>query len=170
MWIEKLGHVIASILLSVMMTAGAAHAASDLTDIERLMIERECEKLSNSYAHYLDFLDPKGLAGLFAEDGVWFPGGVRTEGPKAIHDNWASRIGRPYVTRHVMTNTRIEVIDRDHAKGTAYLTMYRFDPAHPETIKSLAPVLVGVMNDEYVRTPQGWRFKQRKLEAVRPVH
>jgi hypothetical protein len=69
-----------------------------------------------------------------------------------------------------MTNTRIEVIDRDHAKGTAYLTMHRFDPAHPETIKSLAPVLAGVMNDEYVRTPQGWRFKQRKLEAVRPAH
>jgi hypothetical protein len=40
MWIEKLGHVIASILLSVMMTAGAVRAASDLTDIERLMIER----------------------------------------------------------------------------------------------------------------------------------
>jgi hypothetical protein len=140
-----------------------------ISDLERLAIERECEALSNSYAHYLDFVDADGLAGLFAEDGVWFPSGRRLEGPNAIHDYWAAQAGRPYVTRHVMSNTRIEVIDRDHAKGTAYLTMYRFDPAHPETIKSLEPALLGMMTDEYVRTPQGWRFKQRKLEAVRPA-
>jgi hypothetical protein len=172
MRIEKLGHMIASILVLLMLGTGGALAAENaggVTDLERLVIERDCEALSNSYAHYLDFMDAKGLAGLFAEDGVWFPGGKRTQGPKAIHDYWAAQAGRPYVTRHVMSNTRIEVIDRDHAKGTAYLTMYRFDPAHPETIKSLEPVLLGVMADEYVRTPQGWRFKQRKLEAVRPA-
>jgi hypothetical protein len=159
--------------LSLLFTAALAYAAETgskaVSDLERLAIERECEALSNSYAHNLDFVDADGLAGLFAEDGVWFPSGRRLEGPKAIHDYWAAQAGRPYVTRHVMSNTRIEIIDRDHAKGTAYLTMYRFDPAHPEAIKSLEPALLGMMDDEYVRTPQGWRFKQRKLEAVRPA-
>src|ERR1700751_4435746 len=92
---------------------GAASQAADsssktaVSDLDRLAIERECEALSNSYAHYLDFVDADGLAGLFAEDGVWFPSGRRLEGPKAIHDYWAAQAGRPYVTRHVMSNTRI---------------------------------------------------------------
>jgi hypothetical protein len=169
MRIDKLLHVIAA--ASLLFAGAPAHAAepvnNTISDVERLMIERDCEALSNSYGHYLDFVDADGLARLFAEDGVWFPSGTRLQGPKAIHDYWAAQAGRPYVTRHVMSNTRIEVIDRDHARGTAYLTMYRFDPAHPETIKSLEPALLGMMTDEYVRTPQGWRFKQRKLEAVR---
>ena len=172
MWIERPICTIAaaSMLLAWTISGYAAETGSKvISDFERLAIERECEALSNSYAHYLDFVDADGLAGLFAEDGVWFPSGRRLEGPNAIHDYWAAQAGRPYVTRHVMSNTRIQVIDRDHAKGTAYLTMYRFDPAHPETIKSLEPALLGMMTDEYVRTPQGWRFKQRKLEAVRPA-
>lgn len=79
---------------------------------------------------------------------------------------WAAQASRPYVTRHAITNTRIEFLDADHARGTAYLQMYRFDPKHPETIKSLEPVLLGLFHDEYVRTPEGWRFKSRTLETT----
>jgi hypothetical protein len=165
---------IASIAVAMTLAASCASAAetpkaNELGDLDRLLIERDCAALSNAYAHALDFVDPDELASLFAEDGRWFPAGGAVQGPKAIRDYWAKQAGRSYVTRHVLTNTRIEVVDRDHAKGSAYLTMYRYDPAHPETIKSLEPVLVGVMTDEYVRTPQGWRFQQRKLERVRPA-
>jgi hypothetical protein len=170
MRIESHLRAIFATLLLLITSAGAAETPKgSVSDLERLTIERDCEALSNSYAHYLDFVDADGLAGLFAEDGVWFPSGKRIVGPQAIHDYWAAQAGRPYVTRHVMSNTRIEVIDHDHAKGTAYLTMYRFDPAHPDTIKSLEPALLGMMTDEFVRTPAGWRFKQRKLDAVRPA-
>jgi hypothetical protein len=158
-------------LASALATASAAEQpkVGELSDIERLLIERDCVALSNSYGHALDFSDPDLMASLFAADGRWFPAGGLAQGPKAIHDYVARQVGKPYVTRHVLTNTRIEVIDRDHAKGTAYLTMYRYDPAHPESIKTLSPALVGVMNDEYVRTPQGWRFQVRKLDRVRPT-
>jgi hypothetical protein len=44
--------------------------------------------------------------------------------------------------------------------------MYRFDPKHPEAIKSLEPVLLGLFHDEYVRTPDGWRFKLRHLDTT----
>jgi hypothetical protein len=142
---------------------------NELNDIERLLIERDCIALSNSYGHAIDFSDPDLMASLFAADGRWLPSGGSAQGPKAIHDYLARQVGRPYVTRHILTNTRIEVIDRDHAKGTAYLTMYRYDPAHPESIKTLSPALVGVLTDEYVRTPQGWRFQLRKLDRVRPA-
>src|SRR5262249_52436616 len=118
---------------------------NELSDIERVLIERDCVALSNSYGHAIDFSDPELMASLFAADGLWLPSGGSARGPKAIRDYVAKQVGRPYVTRHVLTNTRIEVIDRDHAKGTAYLTMYRYDPAHPESIKTLSPALVGVL-------------------------
>ena len=164
----------AFIALATTLAIASASAAEqlkvdELSGIERLLIERDCIALSNSYGQAIDFSDPDLMASLFAADGRWFPSGGLAQGPKAIYDYLARQVGRPYVTRHVLTNTRIEVIDRDHAKGTAYLTMYRYDPAHPETIKTLSPALVGVLTDEYVRTPQGWRFQVRKLDRVRPT-
>jgi hypothetical protein len=35
--------------------------------------------------------------------------------------------------------------------------------------RAIEHALLGVMTDEYVRTGQGWRFKQRKLDAARPA-
>ena len=117
-------------LLATAAIASAADSQSKRTErIERVLIERDCVALSNSYGHALDFSDPDLMASLFAADGRWFPAGGLAQGPKAIHDYVARQVGRPYVTRHVLTNTRIEVIDRDHAKWMAYLTMYRYDPA-----------------------------------------
>ncbi len=120
-----------------------------------------------SYGYDLDFMDADGLANLFADDGRWEMSPTPLVGRKAIHDFWASQAGRSYVTRHVITNTRVEFTDADHAKGTAYLTMYRFDPNHPETIKSLEPALLGLLHDDYVRTADGWRFALRHLDTTR---
>src|SRR5438552_2460181 len=133
----------AFIALAMALSIASASAAeppkvNEPSDIERLLIERDCIALSNSYGHAIDFSDPDLMASLFAADGRWFPSGGAAQGPKAIHDYVARQVGRPYVTRHVLTNTRIEVIDRDHAKGTAYLTRYRYDPAHPQPIKTLS--------------------------------
>ena len=99
------------------------------------------------------------MASLFTADGRWFPSGGLAQGPKAIHDYLARQVGRPYVTRHVLTNTRIDVIDRDHAKGTAYLTMYRYDLAHPELIKTLSPALVGVLTDKMCARRRAGAFR-----------
>jgi hypothetical protein len=145
----------------------AAAAAEVPTGLDRVAAIQDCQALSIAYGYDLDFMDADGLANLFAEDGAWQTSETPLVGRKAIHDNWAAQAGRPYVTRHAITNTRITFTDADHATGTAYLQMYRFDPKHPETIKSLEPVLLGVFHDEYVRTADGWRFKLRKLETTR---
>jgi hypothetical protein len=144
----------------------AATAAGGPIGLDRVASVQDIEALSISYGYDLDFMDADGLANLFSEDGRWEMSPTPLVGRKAIHDFWASQAGRPYVTRHVITNTRVEFSDPNHAKGTAYLTMYRFDPNHPETIKSLEPALLGLLHDEYVRTEDGWRFELRHLDTT----
>ena len=156
----------ASLLLFASPVASLAAAP---TSAERSAAMVDCEYLSVSYGYYLDFVDADALANLFAEDAVWKTSTETYNGRKAIRDFWASQKARPYVTRHMISNTRVMLSDADHATGTAYLTMYRYDPAHPDSIKSLEPVSLGVFQDEYVRTVEGWRFHSRRLETVRPA-
>jgi uncharacterized protein (TIGR02246 family) len=157
------GPLAACLVLSLTLAAAAADAP---TGIDRLMATQDIQALSISYGYDLDFMDADGLANLFAEDGIWENSAKPLAGRQAIHDYWAAQAGRPYVTRHSITNTRVEFTDSDLARGTAYLQMYRFDPKHPEAIKSLEPVLLGLFHDEYVRTPDGWRFKLRHLDTT----
>src|SRR5438105_14962347 len=87
-------------LVTAIASASAAEPpkVNELSDIERLLIERDCIALSNSYGHAIDFSDPDLMASLFAADGRWFPSGGAAQGPKAIHDYVAKQAGRPYVT------------------------------------------------------------------------
>src|SRR5262249_54821326 len=84
-------------------TATEQPKLNELSDIERELIERDGIALSNSYGHAIDFSDPDLMASLFAADGRWLPSGGSAQGPKAIHDYLAKQVGRPYVTRHVLT-------------------------------------------------------------------
>ena len=139
------------------------------TDTEQLLIQRDIQNLSLDYGHALDTMDPDELASVFAENGVWDQPSKPLHGRKDIREFWQAQVGRSYVTRHVVSNIRVRIKDRDHATGAAYLTMFRFDDKHPETIKSLEPALLGKFTDEYVRTPEGWKFAFRKLEVIRPA-
>ena len=62
-------------LAAALATASAAEQpkVGELSDIERLLIERDCVALSNSYGHAIDFSDPDLMASLFAADGLWLP-------------------------------------------------------------------------------------------------
>jgi hypothetical protein len=146
--------------------ASSAETGTAQSAAERLLAIVECEQLSVSYGYFLDFVDADALANLFEEKAVWKTSTQTYNGREAIRNFWAAQKARPYQTRHIVTNTRVVLSDADHASGTAYLTMYRYDPANPETIK-LEPVSIGVFQDEYVRTSDGWRFHSRKLETVR---
>ena len=62
--------LVAIAALQLLAPAAAAEPAK-LSDVERLSIERDCEALSNAYAHFIDFENPDGFAALFAEDAEW---------------------------------------------------------------------------------------------------
>lgn len=135
-----------------------------MDDSKRHRVERECARLSVAYARNVDFKDFEGFAALFAEDGV-LEAGVRVQGRDTILQGLKQR-DEKLRSRHVITNVAIDVVDEDHATGTAYVTVYRHvgpegDGAGPVPLAS--PALVGHYEDAFVRTAEGWRFAERVL-------
>jgi hypothetical protein len=137
---------------------------------ERLLIERDCERLIVAYSHLIDFGEAGRVGELFTDDGVW-------ESPEA------TMTGRPQITagfgrrqantgrrsRHVCTNIAIDVIGPDEAAGLCYFSLYRADGVEEGAAPLDGPVMVGEYRDRFVRTEDGWRIA-RRVASVGFVH
>jgi uncharacterized protein (TIGR02246 family) len=157
---------LAALVLAALVAGPSAAAAQAVSPAERRAIEQDCARLSVDYAQAVDFNDPDGLAALFTPDGVWRLNQTVSTGQAAIRDYLRGFIARKTLTsRHVTTNVRVVVADRDHAAGTAYVQIFHIDPDHPPT-DGFRPDVIGLFHDQYVRTPEGWRFARRELDGV----
>lgn len=135
----------------------------DLT--ETLAIERECARLVTAYCHFVDHGEAARVADLFSEDGVWKSPEVTMQGREQLQQGFARRQANvERLSRHVCNNLLLDVIDRDHAEGTVYLTLYRHDGEKGRNISPLEqPELVGEYRDSFVRTEDGWRIANREI-------
>lgn len=124
-----------------------------MTRDEARAIEHDCARLIADYANRNDAGEWEAVAALFAEDG-------RLARPSAP-DDWI--VGRPAIlaafrarparrTRHLCTNIVIDVIDADHARGHSAVALFLGDSV----------VKPGSFDDRFVRTPDGWRFAERR--------
>ncbi len=124
----------------------------DVENIKQLKYEY-CAQCDDSY-------NPKGIANLFTEDGVWDGGDFGLcEGRDAIESFFSSTPDLVEFAIHSVTNPIIQV-DGDTATGSWKLwqpMVYRNG--------SKAFWYAAEYNEVYVRTPDGWRFKSLKLEA-----
>ncbi|HWW63808.1 MAG TPA: nuclear transport factor 2 family protein [Sphingomonadaceae bacterium] len=148
-------------------TAPAPSAAS-LSESEIAAIRQECETVSFRYAQYLDGKDWQHLPDVFAPDGVWEVLSNRMAGRDAIRDYWRARTADWAPTHgrlHQISNQVIDVIDRDHARGTSTVVVYFFDTA-PGANKTLSPALIARNHDQFVRTPEGWKLQHRRIERL----
>lgn len=154
----------------------ASEAAPDsapaaLGDVEIAAIQQLCETASIEYAAALDGKDPERLARAFAPDGVWEVLGNRMEGREAIAGYWRGRLAdwTPDHGRiHQIANQTIEVIDRDHARGTSTVFVYFFSTTEGANAE-LVPTLISRNHDEFVRTGEGWKLKHRRIERIANV-
>ena len=135
--------------------------------LERLLIERECERLVTAYCHYVDHGEAEKVADLFTEDGVWTSPQVTMKGQQELRRGFGGRQRQTArMSRHVCSNLKIDVIDADHAEGSVYLTLYRHDGEASRVLSPLdGPQMVGEYRDRFLRTPEGWRFAQRDTVA-----
>lgn len=150
---------------------GQPTAQAPLTAQDVAAIQQACETVSIQYARYLDAKDWQKLPGVFAPDGVWEVLSNRMEGRDAIRDYWKARTADWAPTHgrvHQIVNQVIEVIDRDHARGSSYAIVYFFDTAENAN-RALAPSLIALNHDEFVRTQEGWKLKSRRVERVANV-
>ena len=134
--------------------------------IDKLSIERECERLVTAYCHFIDHGEAERVAELFTEDGCWISSEATLEGREGIREAMAARqanTGR--MSRHVCNNLRLDIEDENSASGIVYLTLYRHDGKPGRALAPLeGPAMVGEYRDRFVRTPEGWRMSRR--EAV----
>lgn len=147
-----------------------AHSAkaSSLTDVEIATIQQLCQTVSLQYALYLDAKDWEHLPSVFAEDGVWEVLGNKMEGRAAIRDYWKRRTADWTPTHgrlHQISNQVIDVIDRDHARGTSKVVIYFFDTS-PDAKQKLVPTLIAQNHDEFIRTAEGWKLQHRSVERI----
>ena len=139
--------------------ASVSPKASTLTALDYVEIER----LVASYGHALDSGfgqddNASAYADLFAlPDGTFFSRGRPYKGPEELAAiARAQPHGKNYV-RHYLTNHVIEPM-ADGAAGKEYLVVIDIgEGGKPGSI-----CLGGYYYDEYVKTPQGWRFKTRR--------
>jgi SnoaL-like domain len=132
---------------------------------ERVEIERACEQLVYAYSRALDLGDLSGAADFFAENGSL----ARPMTPdKIVHGREAIRaslLTRPanLLTKHLVTNTMIQVVSRDAATGISYLTMIATTPGAEDTPPFLSngPIYFGEFKDRFIRENGVWKFQER---------
>jgi 3-phenylpropionate/cinnamic acid dioxygenase small subunit len=132
---------------------------NDLPIEDRLAIHA----LVTEYAWLLDHRRWDDVADLMTDDVV-----LRTRGREIVGRagmaEWAEyrRQKESRRTQHQMTLLRLERVDADLVRGTAALVLHVAKMGSGDTYVDL----VGEYQDEYVRTPDGWRFRRRILVPI----
>jgi hypothetical protein len=132
-----------------------------VTDEERRAIEQDCARLVIAFHVYVDAYDHEKAVALFAEDAFidhCVVGPIR--GKPAIAAYFDAK-DTTTISQHVTTNVLIDVIDKDHARGSAYWTAY-IATGVPVPAPLSGPVSVGLYEDSFIRTPAGWKFETRR--------
>jgi hypothetical protein len=137
--------------------------------LERLLAERDCERLQVRYAEAADTGDVEGFARLFAPTGsISVPEAAPFVGYNAIRGAMQALADTGRTMRHLVTNPLIDVTDTDHATGSCRLLVYDSSAAPDE--RGIRPMLppgtVGDFHDRFVRVAGMWRFEARRLVRI----
>jgi hypothetical protein len=155
-----------AMLLVSVSTVGAAEHGKNISALEQLVIERDCEALAIAYTHGVDLEHPETVAQLFTNDGLWQIGNQKVQGRDAIHTFFTSQQAqKDFVSRHVLSNHIVTVNNSLSASGISYVTLYHFKGklGSEAMIHTGHPYAVVVYQDEYVATKQGWKIKSRNI-------
>jgi ketosteroid isomerase-like protein len=130
---------------------------SDTSEIIRLTLD---------YAWYLDNLDLDGVMEQFTDDAVMdaTPIGLTLNVGKAdVRAFFGDVVSQLSHESHLTSNHRVDVADD---AATAVGTVY-YD-AHAVTLEGVHARARGFYEDEYRRTPSGWRISSRVVKALTP--
>jgi hypothetical protein len=136
-----------------------------ISAVERIEIERACERIVHAYSRALDLGEMSVAADFFAENGSF----ARPMAPdKIIQGREAIRaalLTRPktLLTKHLASNVMIDVMSRDQACGLSYLTMISTTPGDGAApYLSSGPIYFGEIKDRFVREAGEWKILERR--------
>jgi len=130
----------------------ASEAATDRYLADRIAIQ----DLVFSYNHALDDRDPQLVASLFAADAAVGDKSGAEAIMEAFRQTWAK-----FTVLHHLTSNVVVHIDGDRASGRSKSMVFRGDAA---VATAESPTYVSY-EDEFIRTPDGWRFLSRNFTA-----
>lgn len=130
--------------------------------------ERSCTRLCHDFAWAVDTRRYELFASLFTPDGIFDRAGQTSRGQAQILKFLNARpVGK--VTRHVNSNIRISMTGPETATGNCYTLVFGAELPPGTEVKlplpSALPMLVEY-EDDYVLTPDGWKFGQRRVNIV----
>jgi 3-phenylpropionate/cinnamic acid dioxygenase small subunit len=111
------------------------------------------------YCFLLDGYRLSEFAALFAADGEWISRNGKATGPEAIERLLRDLVPEPMPgkrRKHFTANIVIE-LSTDRASVVSNFLVVRDSPSGP------AIAVAGTYDDMVVRTPEGWKFKSRRL-------
>jgi ketosteroid isomerase-like protein len=136
---------------------------------ERLLAEAACIRLQHRYCITADRCDVEGFVALFTPDAaITVPEHPPFVGRDAIRAAMQALADTGVTNRHVTTNSVIDVLNAESARGVCYLTVYA-SAATPDAqgFRPLdLPTTVGEYDDQFQMSAEGWRFKSRRLTRV----
>jgi hypothetical protein len=136
--------------------------ADALNPVDRLIAERECERLIIDFVRRLDLGEPGSVAELFTPDGTWeWPDGRRrVEGRDALRRYFGSRPA-DRLSRRMMTNILVTLTSATTAFATSYLASYRVDGYAGGMLPPQLPVNIGHYEDTFSKTDGKWLLTRR---------
>lgn len=138
-----------------------------MDEMQRALIESQCEGLSIRFANYVDQGRAEDVANLFSDDGSFSRAGQALEGPDQLREFLAKRPSAR-VTRHVCTNIDVDLVSPTEATGVTYFLLFdgirEADSEAP--LPLMSPATLGEYHDTFVLTQKGWRIKERRARAV----
>lgn len=132
-----------------------------MSDLNKLLAERACERLMIEYCEYVDTRQFEKLVVLFATDGVLNrtdTGEIKGRGAiKAFFDKLTTD---PLI--HVASNSLVTVTGPETAQGSSYVTVYRSYRKNATGQPKLeAPYVVAKYIDKFVVEDGEWKIGYR---------
>jgi hypothetical protein len=140
-----------------------------MDDLERLVAQRDCERLTYRYCRLADFGQASRLAEVFTEDGVFATPDMTLRGREEIAGTFGQRESLTDLqTLHLCTNIDIEVHDASSASGWVYLCLFRRwrVPGRSAPVPITAPSLAAAYEDTYSRVDGRWLIASRSQHLL----
>ena len=159
-------------LLAATLLAGSARPvhAQDADVMREFRDRTAIEALMWRYVRALDSFDENAYAAVFTSDGRFTAGTMTVAGPEALRKmiagfrqrraEQAARGEKPTPMHHIITNSYVEFLDKDHARMNAYwMTVFEgADQASPPRVAA-----AGRSVDELVRVHGQWLIRTRDV-------
>jgi SnoaL-like domain len=125
-------------------------------------LKADCQELTQRFYRDLDAHEYAQLSQLFAADGVWSRQGKQLKGPPEVLAELEKRPAT-LLTRHVIGNQIVDVLDPDHLRSQCYVTLYYADtgkPPQPPT-PFTGPTCLFTYHDEWRLTAGAWKITRK---------